>query len=613
MSAMQCIGNGQLKKAEEICADLLKDHPLSAPALHTAGLVAYMKRDYETAIKHISMAVQVDDSNSQYFSNLGEAYRRTDKLEDALKAFDRAIVLKPEFLKGHLGAGNTLRDMEKFPEAISKFRLALAINPNFAEAYHYLGVTFLEQDNLEDAVPVLRKAVALRPAYGEAQLTLASALEQSGKSEESLAIYQSILERDPKNVAVHNNVGNILKNLGRMDEAVEQYQKALEIDPDHAPAYYNLSRSQMSEDEDASTSRMEEMLEDESLDANRRINLHFALGKIYDDLGIYEKAFKHFESGNDLDMRGEPFNADGHAMVINRIMAVFNKKFLATHRGMGSESDLPVFIVGIPRSGTTLAEQTLSSHPKCFGAGELAEIGGIVNRLPETVGSGNVYPEAALELDALAAVKLAERYVGYLQGAGGDAIHVTDKMPGNFIHLGLISMLLPNVKIINCRRDPLDVSLSCYFQHFTAIMPFSRKLTDLGRYYTDYHRLMEHWHEVLPLQIMDVHYEDMIADHEGMSRKIVEFAGLEWDDACLEFYNLERPVKTASSWQVRQPIYSTSVARWQNYEKFIGPLIEIIDEILGTRKSRKPEPQEKPEPREQTSKKQKSKKQKPKE
>lgn len=587
MSAMQCIGNGQLQKAEDICKTLLEDHPLSAPALHAAGLVAYMKRDYETTITHISQAVQIDENNCQYFSNLGEACRRVGKLEEALDAFDKAIVLKPDFLKGHLGAGNTLRDMGKNKEAVSKFRLALAINPNFAEAYHYLGVTFIEQANLDDAVPVLRKAVALRPAYGEAQLTLASALEQSGKSTEALAIYQSILERDPDNVPVLNNVGNILKNLGRMDEAIEQYEKALEIDPDHAPAYYNLSRSQMSQDDGDDTSRMEEMLKDESLDPNRRVNLHFALGKIYDDLGIYDKAFPHFESGNDLDTRGDPFNADGHSMVINRIMAVFNKKFLTTHRGMGSESEIPVFIVGIPRSGTTLAEQILSSHPQAFGAGELAEIGGIAQRLSEAVGSGNIYPEAAMDLDALTAVKLAERYVGFLQGVGGDAIRVTDKMPGNFIHLGLISLLLPNAKIINCRRDPLDVSLSCYFQHFTAIMPFSRKLADLGRYYTDYHRLMDHWHKVLPMQIMDVNYEDMIADHEGMSRKMVEFAGLEWDDACLEFYNLERPVKTASSWQVRQPIYTSSVARWQNYEKFIGPLKEIIDKIPDAKRSQK--------------------------
>jgi hypothetical protein len=181
-------------------------------------------------------------------------------------------------------------------------------------------------------------------------------------------------------------------------------------------------------------------------------------------------------------------------------------------------------------------------------------------------------------------VKLAERYVGHLKSVSGNAIRVTDKMPGNFIHLGLISLLFPNAKIINCRRDPLDVGLSCYFQHFTAIMPFSRKLTDLGRYYLDYHRVMEHWHKVLPLQILDVNYEDMIADHEGMSRKIVEFVGLEWDEKCLDFYNLERPVKTASSWQVRQPIYATSVARWQNYKKFIGPLKDIIEPIVGASK-----------------------------
>lgn len=580
IAAMQFIGTGQIAKAEELCKKLLQKHPLSAPVLHTAGLVDYMKRDYPAAIKKITQAVQIDDSNAQYFCNLGEALRRDDDHKEALAAFERAIVLKPEFLKAHLGAGNVLRDTKKYVEAISKFRLALAINPNFAEAYHYLGVALIEQENIDDAIPVLRKAVALRPMYMEAQMSLANALEQNGDSEEALGIYQGILERAPQNVAIHNNVGNILKNLGRMDEAVEHYQKALEIDPDHAPAHYNLSRTQKSDGGDGDeTSRMEDLLKDEGLDDNRKINLHFALGKIYDDLGLYDKAFKHFESGNDLDTRGEAFNAENHSMVVNRLMAQFNKNFFNKRYGIGSESAMPVFIVGVPRSGTTLVEQTLSSHPQVHGAGELAEIGTAVQRMQATVGEGSPYPECITELDAISAIKIAEDYLRFIRKDAGDAIRVTDKMPGNFLHLGIIALLFPKATIINCRRQPEDVALSCYFQHFTAIMPFSRKLDDLGSYISDYDRIVKHWHDVLPIKILDVHYEDMIGDHEGMSRKIVEHAGLEWDDSCLDFYKQDRPVKTASSWQVRQPIYETSVARWKNYEKNIKPLTKALGDL----------------------------------
>ena len=576
---MQHINAGQIGQAEKLCGELLAKTPMSAPVLHAAGLVHYMKRDFQAAIEHIEKAVQIDDRNPQYYSNLGEAHRRAGTPEEALKAFERALVLKPEFLKAHLGAGNTLRDLKRFEEATAKFRLALAINPNFAEAYHYLGVAFIEQEQVGDALPLLRKAVALRPGYMDAHVTLANALEMSGLSEEALATYRQILERDPNNIGVHNNIGNILKNLGRIDEAVSHYNQALELDPDHAPAYYNLSRSQVGS-KDEEVVRMESLLEDPRLGDERRVNLHFALGKIYDDMGLYEKAFHHFKNGNDLDTRGEEFHPDHHSMMVDRLLAVFNKDFLSNRKGLGSESELPVFIVGMPRSGTTLVEQILSSHPKVFGAGELDYIGRVIASLQKSLSGVAGYPELAFDLDAVSACKYGDEYVGMLQQMSGDALRVTDKMPGNFLHLGMISLLLPKARVIVLRREPLDTCLSCFFQHFTAIMPYTRELTGLGRYYRDFDRIVTHWKNVLPSNVMEVQYEEVIADHEGMSRKIVEFTGLEWDEACLEFYKTDRPVKTASSWQVRQPIYSSSVARWRNYEPFLGPLREGMGEEL---------------------------------
>ena len=569
--ALQQSSAGNLDAATETCTQVLDKDPMNAPALHTLGLVAYMGRNYPTAIEHISRSIRIDGTNPQYFCNLGEARRRGGKAEESIQAFERSIVLMPEFLKAHLGLGNALRDLKRYPEAISKFRIALAMNPNFAEAYHYLGVTHVEQEQWADAIPLFRKAVGLRPNYAEAMLSLANALEHTGNAEEGLEFYRKILERDPNNITVHNNVGNVLKNMGRIDEAVEHYQQALMVDPEHAPAHYNLSRSQFGSDE-GELARMEALLGDPKINDDQRVNLHFALGKIYDDLGDYEKAFGQFADGNRLDTRGDPFNAKNHATAVDRLINFFSDRFFARRRGLGSESDVPVFIVGIPRSGTTLVEQILSCHPQVHGAGELDHIGKIVQSIPKQTGAPASFPEFAGVLDAVSACKLGEDYVALLRAAGGSADRVTDKMPGNFLNLGFIALLLTNAKIINCRRIFQDVSLSCYFQHFTNVMPFSRNLKDLGSYCRDYDRLMKHWHKVLPLDIMDVHYEDVIADQEGMSRKIVEFAGLEWDDACLEFYKSDRPVKTASSWQVRQPLYSTSVARWQHYEPFLADL-----------------------------------------
>lgn len=590
---MQLIGGGQLAEAEAVCRQVLEQKPLHDQALHVLGLVAYLRSDYDTAKDHFERAVQIDESNPQYLCNLAETHRRLKNPQEALIWFERSVVAMPEFLKAHLGAGNALRDMGRYIEAVSKFRLSLAINPNFAEGYHYLGVTYMEQELVDDAIPLLRKAVAIRPQYVEAQLSLANALEASGQVEEALSIFYEMIEQNPSNIAVHNNVGNILKNLGRMDEAVEHYQKALEADPDHTPAYYNLSRTRVGSGE-AEIEQMEALLKEPQVSPERRLNLHFALGKIYDDQGQYDKAFAHFQAGNRLDDRVEAFDVAGHTRAINRLIGFFSPQFFASRAGLGCESDLPVFIVGMPRSGTTLVEQTLASHPQVFGAGELNHMGQIIQNIPKKKGMTAGYPEFAGLLDAISTCKLGEQYVKALKAMDSKALRITDKMPGNFANLGFIALLLPRARIIHCHRDPLDVCLSCYFQHFTKVMPFSRELSDLGLYYRDYERLMAHWQAALPMQILDVKYEDMIADHEGMSRKIVEFAGLDWDEACLSFHETERAVKTASSWQVRQPIYSSSVARWRNFESHLGPLREALGDSVTSPSGRARQKRKKP-------------------
>jgi tetratricopeptide (TPR) repeat protein len=573
--AMQHINFNRLKEAEDLCNPLLKSHPLEPQVLHAAGLIKYKRMDYRGAIELLSKAVQIDKRNPLYFGNLGEAYRRNRQFDKAMEAFEEAIAQMPEFLMGHLGIANTLRDQGKFKEATSRFRLALAINPTFAPAYHYLGLAFVDQERLKEAIPLLRKAAALRPGYIEAQLSLANTLERDGQSEEALELYRSVLEKMPNHVGIINNIGSILKNMGHIDEAITHFEKALALDPDHVSSYYNLSRARVGSNNEE-LARMEKMVNDDRLNAEQQCSMHFSLGKLHDDLGNYDKAFYHFKRGNEMDTREKPFDPKLHSFAVDRMMAIFNKEFFAGRRGFGSESTLPVFVLGMPRSGTTLVEQTLASHPEVYGAGELNNIGQIIGALQAVQGRMAAYPECATLIDAVTACQLGEEYVNYLRSVGGTARRVTDKMPGNFINLGFIALLLPNVKIIHCHREPLDTCLSCYFQHFAMVMPFSRDLTFLGSYYRDYTRIMKHWHQVLPQKIFDVRYEDMVADHEGMSRKLIDFIGLEWDEACLNFYKTERTVKTASNWQVRQPVYTSSMARWKHYEKFIGPLREAL-------------------------------------
>jgi len=402
---MQHINFGRIKEAEGICKALIEKYPLEPQVLHAAGLLEYKKMNFKEAIEQITKSVQIDKTNPLYFGNLGEAYRRDRQFDKALEAFEQSIALMPEFLRGHLGIANTLRDQKKYKEAIARFRLALAINPTFAPAYHYLGLTFVDQERLKEAIPLIRKAVALRPTYIEAQLSLANALELAGQTGEALTIYHSVLEKMPKHVGIHNNVGNILKNMGKIDEAIVHYEKALEIDPDHVSAYYNLSRARVgSEPEDLE--RMEKMVSDPRLNNDQQCSMHFTLGKVYDDLGEYEKAFNHFKQGNEKDTRDKPFDPRQHSFAVDRLMATFNPEFFPGRKGFGSESTLPVFILGMPRSGTTLVEQTLASHPQAFGAGELNTVGQIVSSLPNIQGKLAGYPECAGLIDAVTACQL---------------------------------------------------------------------------------------------------------------------------------------------------------------------------------------------------------------
>ena len=542
---MQLISTGSYDQAEKTCQAALDTQPNNAGVLHALGLTHYLARRYGKAIEFMTKAVQFDDTNPQYFCNLGESLRRNRQSEQASAMFEKALALKPEYQLAHLGIGNSLRDQGRRPEAMARYRLALALDPSFAEAFHYLGVMYLEQDRKEEAIAYLRKAVSLKADYTEARMALAHALDSDGQIDEATGVYEHVLAHNPRMTAVHNNVANLLKSNGKIDEAIEHYERALNIDPGNVQAHYNLSRARVTDTENSDIEKMEQLLVEEGRPQEERSNIHFTLGKIYDDTKDFAKAFDHFKQGNDLDNRAPPFDTKIHNTLVDRIISVFDRRLFARREGFGSDSNVPIFIVGMPRSGTTLTEQTLASHPQVFGGGELDRISHLVNAISAEVSGSAAYPECARDLDAMTACRLGESYVSYLDRLSGKFAHVTDKMPANFMHLGYIKLFLPNAKIIHCRRNALDTCLSCYFQHFTNPMAFSNSLQGLGEYYRDYERIMRHWHSVMPGAIMDVDYEDMVENHEDVARRMVEHCGLEWDAACLQFYN--RPVAKVGS------------------------------------------------------------------
>lgn len=435
----------------------------------------------------------------------------------------------------------------------------------------------------KEAIPILRKAISLQKGYYEAKFSLANALEQDSQTQEALQIYYDLLKEKPHDSSVHNNCGNILRTLGKIDKAEEHIKQALKHNPEHLSAYYNRSAKHFAQEvTPAQLQRLNELILDSNITEEDRANLHFTLARYHHGGKNYQTAFNHYQKGNHIDNRKEPYDGEIQAKVFSIFKSFFTKEFFATHQHFGSPSDTPVFIFGMPRSGTSLVEQIVSSHPQVYGAGELKYISQLIQNLAGKFSNQAGYPACLNLLNPINSCGIAQKYLDQLNelvsGNKEHILRVTDKMPGNFTNLGLISLLLPNAKLIHCRRNPMDSCFSCFTQHFTQVIVYTRTLEDLGHYYQLYEDLMTHWHHVLPTKILDVQYENMVENTEEMSRKIIDYVGLEWDDACLNFHQTERKVKTASLEQVRKPIYSSSVGKWRNYEEFLEPLKQALGE-----------------------------------
>jgi tetratricopeptide (TPR) repeat protein len=319
---------------------------------------------------------------------------------------------------------------------------------------------------------------------------------------------------------------------------------------------------------------LEKSLTQSDLTQRERQQIHSVLGKLYDKSGAFDKAFENYRKSNAL--KQGLFDLQNHIRFIDKLISVHSKEFMASASRADTSTDLPVFIVGMPRSGTSLVEQILASHPAVFGAGELDDIRQISVALPSLLGVSSPYPECLERNNPHSLNKMVDRYVDRLREFSNNAAHITDKMPLNYLYLGLIDLLFPSARVIHIVRNPLDTCLSCYFQEFTTTNSYAYDLESLGAYYKQYERIMEHWKNVLKIRMLEVKYEELVDDQENISRQIIDFCGLDWDDRVLRFYETKRSVATPSFDQVRQPMYRNSIERWKNYERHLGPLIATI-------------------------------------
>ncbi|MBI1212787.1 MAG: tetratricopeptide repeat protein [Alphaproteobacteria bacterium] len=495
-------------------------------------------------------------------------------------------------------------------EAERVYRSVLQKVPNQPDALNLLGVLAMEADNheaafdflgraiqarpkdpailnnygnalslvrrYEEASEHLERAVAINPDMADAWLNLGRNLNMSGHPLRAIECFKRLQKLRPDSPSVQSGMVRALMELGRTEAAESAARELIAKHPKSSTGYVNLANTRKFKLEDPEVEAIEALLADSDTAAKEHRGLYFAAAKIYDDTKRFDNAFKYYDTANKL--AGGTYDAVALERFYADLKKTYSRKFFEERRNFGVQSERPVFIVGMPRSGTTLLETVIGSHPQAFAAGELETIKRLEREMSTLVFKDEGVGKNARHLTWAGAEVLANRYLDVIdhKARKDAAIRVTDKMPHNFQTVGFIALLFPNARIIHSKRNPMDTCLSCWMQNFNDSHSYSRDLADAGHHYRQYQDLMAHWHEVLPGRILDVEYEDMVGNQEETSRKVIEHIGLPWDDAVLQFHKLDRTVLTASVWQVRQPIYKQSAGRWKNYEAHIGHLRKAL-------------------------------------
>jgi tetratricopeptide (TPR) repeat protein len=551
------------RRALEINPDFAAAHSNLGNALRSLGRAAEALVSYRRAL-------EIKPGFADAHNNLGNALLQLRQVDEAVKSYRRALEIKPDFADAHSNLGNALRDLGRLHEALASYRRALGIRPELAEAHNNLGNVLLDLILLDEAAACYQRALALKPDYANAHTALGMVLRQQGCTAEAEASCRRALAIEPHSAEGLAFLAEIHADRGQFAAAEELFRTALAIDPDLPAAWAGIARYRRMGGDDACWLEAAQRLAGKGLPVRHEINLRYAIGKYFDDVKDYARAFDSYRLANELAKRyGARHDPQQLTRLIDQVAVSYDRQWLSQSRTQTIPSERPVFIVGMPRSGTTLAEQILASHPAVFGAGELpfwndASRGYEASMLD---GTGNPRTLSAL----------AGEYLRQLADLSADAPRVVDKMPTNYLNLGLIHAALPNARIVHMRRNPIDTCLSIFFQNFSISHAYANDLEDLAHYYTEYSRVMAHWHATLPERtILDVSYEALVDDSEAWSRKMLEFIGLPWDPRCLDFHRTERTVITPSKWQVRQKISKSSAGRWRNYASFVGPLRHLM-------------------------------------
>jgi tetratricopeptide (TPR) repeat protein len=571
--AFQAMGQLQsavrhFQRALAIKPDLAETHGSLGNALRA------LDRPHE-AILHYKHALALRPDYADLHNNLAGVLQSLGRVTQAISHYQRALKLKPDYAEGHFNLGNAFDALNRPAEAAACYEAALAIQPDLTVARNNLGNVLQKLGRINEAMAHYRRALDVKPDYAEAHRNLGNAFLALNRNEEAIAHYEQSLATMPAQAEVYNNIGGAHHVLGRFEDASRAYERAIALAPRKAAILLNLAGLKpFTTASDPRLLALEALAEPgTSLEADDEIAMHFALGKAFADLDQHERAFRHFITGNALKRRRVIYDETDTLRTFARIRAGFGRALL-TEPG-GDPSEVPVFVVGMPRSGTTLIEQILASHSKVYGAGEREDVRALASTLAAP--NGAKFPEAVATLSPDDRRRLGARYLEALRAAAPAAARIVDKMPMNFLYLGLIHLALPRARIIHVRRNPVDTCCSCFSLLFAGNLAYTYELGELGRYYRAYQTLMAHWRTVLPKDVMlELAYEDVVDDLEGQTRAILAHCGLEWETACLAFHQTQRSVQTASVAQVRRPIYRGSVGRSLHYRPLLRPLLEAL-------------------------------------
>ncbi|REJ94608.1 MAG: tetratricopeptide repeat protein [Planctomycetota bacterium] len=527
------------------------------------------------------LAASPNDAETQV--ELGLLLRRSGQLAVAGECFRAAIAARPELAVAHRHLAELLASQGASRAAEQHYRHALQLDPFDAVAHVGLSGLLCGSDRLQAALAHARHALRLQPELAIAHVAEANVLQARSEVDEAVSALQRAITIDEHSAAAHCQLGFLYIDKQNVDEAIRCLETAARLSPrDVLPYHYlgELHKRGKYHFAPEMTAHLAALSTDGGLAGPDASLLDFTLAAVEEQQGHYDAAFTAYQRGNErlyeqLETGGQAFNAERLRRRVDATISVFDQDFFAQRGEFGSDSETPIFVIGMPRSGTTLVEQIIASHPEANAAGELGTMQACVAEMRRATGASHPFPDGMTAANSQLMRQLGQRYLAELTRVGGTATRIVDKMWANFLILGFIAILFPKTRIVHCRRDALDVGLSCYLSNFSTIA-WACRLEDIGRFYREYERLMRHWTDVLPMEIHDVQYEDLVAQPAEVSRELIAACGLAWDDRCLEFYKLDRPVQTASRLQVREPIYRSSVDRWKRYAKHLDPLRKAL-------------------------------------